>query len=70
MGMFHDFGMINVVLVLLQRNQFNRHLEVVKTYKYQIDGSTKMCSTETTIEILEKTNNSSQITITMANHKN
>ena len=70
MGMFHDFGMINVVLVLLQRNQFNRHLEVVKTYKYQIDGSTKMCSTKTTIEILENTNNSSQITITMANHKN
>ena len=35
---FHDFGIIIVILV--QRNQFNG-VKVVKKNKYQIDGFTK-----------------------------
>ena len=54
---FHDFGMIILVLVKKKKNPIQLRLKLLK--KNQINGFAKKCSTSITIEILEETNNSS-----------
>ena len=53
---FHDFGMVILVLVK-KKNPIQLRLKLLK--KNQINGFAKKCSTSITIEILEETNNSS-----------
>ena len=54
---FHDFGMIILVLVKKKKKPNSIEAKVVK--KNQINGFAKKCSTSIIIEILEETNNSS-----------
>ena len=54
---FHDFGMVILVLVKKKKKPNSIEAKVVK--KNQINGFAKKCSTSITIEILEETNNSS-----------